>query len=121
MIAFIVLNKGQKEGGEAMHKAERILSIQKLNYVLDNNNKMVFVENFVRDLKKSQRIKDCYIINLQIWVNFFRKRMKEGKFNTDLIAAKLSEANLVARRFKREEWSKIFKIIEEMKNLIPGI
>lgn len=98
-------------------KMEKTFSQLQPGMILDNKNKPVTEENFVHQLKESQRLRDVYVINIQIWQKFF----EDNAHNIDLkkiIDTKLSELDQIASNFSQSEWKGLFQIIARMKNIM---
>ncbi len=101
-----------------MDKAQRLLSIQKFDIILDNNNKPINAKDFVEKLEGSKKLKDLYLTNIEIWIVYFKKQLDKQTINPILIENKLAEVLHVANYFTKEKWPDIYRTISRIEALI---
>ncbi len=101
-----------------MDKAQRVLSIQKLDIILDNRNNPVNTIDFVKKLESNKRLRDIYLYNIEIWIIYFRKQLAQKSIEPHLIENKLIELLRIAEFFPKEKWPKLYRSIKDMEELI---
>lgn len=104
-----------------MHSIEKRLKLMEgfdvAGLILNNENKPVVLGSYIRELKKSQRIRDCYAINAQFWLEKYKRLVADEK-EKNVFLNKYFQMLQVASFFDDDEYPELIKVIGEFEDFI---
>ena len=100
-----------------MDRPQRMLSVQKLDVILDEGNRPILISDFAKKLEKDLRLRDLYLYNIEFWMVYFHKQLAQKSIDLKLIEVKLSELLQLARLFPKEKWPKLYYSIGKLEKL----
>ncbi|OGG15321.1 hypothetical protein A2773_01330 [Candidatus Gottesmanbacteria bacterium RIFCSPHIGHO2_01_FULL_39_10] len=94
--------------------------------VLDWRNETVELDELVEKLQTNEEIKGFYILNLRVWMQYFRICKNSLRFNLlqrglPLCRKRHSEIILLTKHFSKEEWPELYMIEKQINDIVRAL
>ena len=91
--------------------------------VLDWRNEAVELDELVEKLHTNKEIRGFYILNLRVWMQYFKICKNSLYFNLlqkglPLCRERLKEVILLTKYFSKEEWPELYMIEKQVSDII---
>jgi len=85
--------------------------------VLGNDNKPVELNRYIKELRGSQRKRDCYAINAQFWLEKYKKLFSDENERT-LFLQKYFQMLKVASFFSGEDYPELKQVLKQFEDFL---